>query len=211
MTPLDCDYPEDQPAPVQLACDADDDHVNNPGYSGIVVKRDGGKKIYPKGDPESTGTGSTYCYLVDPAKDYKERSNGRAEAFVEFGFVAASTVAPTKYPTAAPTQYPTVKPTPRPTDRGDECSTSVDCIAFLEGKGRDIDCPACENGHCVSKPTNGCSDEEGCCNLSGDRAKCSDECDGAEFCFQRGGDYVDHCSDPTCSLDGSGGLPECGV
>ena len=114
-TPLDCDYPGNQPAPVQLACDADDDHRNNPGYSGIVVKRGGGKKIYPKGDPTSTGTGSTYCYLVDPAKDYKERSNGRAEAFVEFGFVAAPTVAPTKDPTASPTKYPTAEPTPEPT------------------------------------------------------------------------------------------------
>ena len=54
--------------------------------------------------------------------------------------------------------------------------------------------------------------------LSDDDAECSDECDGAELCFQRGGDDVDHCPDPTCSVDvdgsrvlRSGGLPECGA
>ena len=106
---------------------------------------------------------------------------------------------------------PTPHPTPHPTSRGDDCSTAVDCVAFFEYNGRDVDCPACENGHCVSTPSRGCSDEYGCCSLSDDVAKCSEKCDGADFCFQREGDDVDHCSDPTCSIDGSGGLPECGA
>ena len=124
---------------------------------------------------------------------------------------------PTPEPTPKPTPKPTPQPTPEPTRRGDECSTAVECITVLESNGRDIDCPACENGHCVSKPSRGCSDEYGCCNLSDDKAECSAKCDGADFCFQRDGDDVGHCPDPTCSVDVDerrvlrNGLPECGA
>ena len=86
-TPLDCSKDQGQPAAVEFACAVNPNHKNNPGYgTGIVVKSNNGKKIFPKGDPESTGTGSNYCYIVKSG-DYVERNNGDFVASVEFGFV----------------------------------------------------------------------------------------------------------------------------
>ncbi|KAL3923142.1 MAG: hypothetical protein SGILL_001822 [Bacillariaceae sp.] len=90
-TPLNCADSSNQPTPVQFACDANSGHGNNPGYPNILLRSD--DTIFPKGNPETLGTGSQYCYLVGGAgdcaddSDYPTRTSWFDEAFVQFGFV----------------------------------------------------------------------------------------------------------------------------